>query len=77
MSDNPASATCKRSNIDDVRIEIQSEEVYERYMKYMTGCAGAFRTGYIDCNQFTLEKQKEKSRLCAGVRASGARHPAR
>ncbi|OBG92725.1 SAM-dependent methyltransferase [Mycobacterium sp. E3251] len=37
-------------------IEIQSEEVYERYLKYLTGCAGAFRTGYIDCNQFTLEK---------------------
>ncbi|MCV7312151.1 cyclopropane mycolic acid synthase family methyltransferase [Mycobacterium paraffinicum] len=37
-------------------VDIQSEEVYERYMKYLTGCAGAFRTGYIDCNQFTLEK---------------------
>jgi methoxy mycolic acid synthase MmaA3 len=37
-------------------IEIQSEEVYERYMKYLTGCAKAFRMGYIDCNQFTLEK---------------------
>jgi cyclopropane-fatty-acyl-phospholipid synthase len=37
-------------------ISIQSEEVYERYMKYLTGCAGAFRTGYIDCVQFTLEK---------------------
>ncbi len=37
-------------------IEIQSEEVYERYMKYLTGCADAFRKGYIDVNQFTLEK---------------------
>jgi Mycolic acid cyclopropane synthetase len=37
-------------------IEIQSEEVYERYMKYLTGCAEAFRIGYIDVNQFTLEK---------------------
>ena len=37
-------------------IEIQSEEVYERYMKYLTGCANAFRIGYIDVNQFTLEK---------------------
>jgi cyclopropane-fatty-acyl-phospholipid synthase len=37
-------------------IAIQSDEVYERYMKYLTGCAGAFRTGYIDVNQFTLEK---------------------
>jgi cyclopropane-fatty-acyl-phospholipid synthase len=37
-------------------IAIQSEEVYERYMKYLTGCADSFRTGYIDVNQFTLEK---------------------
>jgi cyclopropane-fatty-acyl-phospholipid synthase len=37
-------------------IEIQSEEVYERYMKYLTGCAGMFRIGYVDVNQFTLEK---------------------
>jgi cyclopropane-fatty-acyl-phospholipid synthase len=37
-------------------IEIQSEEVYERYMKYLTGCAKQFRIGYIDVNQFTLAK---------------------
>ena len=37
-------------------IELQSEEVYERYMKYLTGCADLFRTGYIDVNQFTLQK---------------------
>jgi cyclopropane-fatty-acyl-phospholipid synthase len=37
-------------------IEIQSEEVYERYMKYLTGCAKMFRIGYIDVNQFTLQK---------------------
>jgi len=40
----------------DEAIEIQSEEVYERYMKYLTGCANSFRVGYIDVNQFTLEK---------------------
>jgi cyclopropane-fatty-acyl-phospholipid synthase len=40
----------------DEAIAIQSEEVYERYMKYLTGCADSFRTGYIDVNQFTLEK---------------------
>ncbi|ETW25768.1 methoxy mycolic acid synthase MmaA3 [Mycobacterium gastri] len=40
----------------DEAIAIQSEEVYERYMKYLTGCAKAFRMGYIDCNQFTLAK---------------------
>ncbi|ORV14839.1 cyclopropane mycolic acid synthase family methyltransferase [Mycobacterium celatum] len=40
----------------DKAIEIQSEEVYERYMRYLTGCANAFRVGYIDVNQFTLAK---------------------
>jgi len=40
----------------DEAIEIQSEEVYERYMKFLTGCARGFRTGYIDCHQFTLAK---------------------
>jgi cyclopropane-fatty-acyl-phospholipid synthase len=40
----------------DEAIAIQSEAVYERYMKYLTGCARAFRMGYTDCNQFTLEK---------------------
>jgi cyclopropane-fatty-acyl-phospholipid synthase len=37
-------------------IELQSQEVFERYMKYLTGCAGLFRSGYIDVNQFTLQK---------------------
>lgn len=37
-------------------VEIQSEEVYQRYMRYLTGCADAFRNGYIDINQFTLGK---------------------
>jgi cyclopropane-fatty-acyl-phospholipid synthase len=37
-------------------IKIQSEEVYQRYMKYLTGCAKAFRSGHIDVNQFTLSK---------------------
>ena len=35
-------------------IALQSEEMYERYMKYLTGCAEMFRVGYIDVNQFTL-----------------------
>jgi cyclopropane-fatty-acyl-phospholipid synthase len=37
-------------------IEVQSEVVYERYMKYLTGCAELFHIGYIDVNQFTLQK---------------------
>ncbi len=37
-------------------IAIQSQEVYDRYMKYLTGCAKLFRKGYTDVDQFTLEK---------------------
>lgn len=37
-------------------IEIQSEEVYQRYMRYLTGCADLFRKGQIDVIQFTLDK---------------------
>jgi cyclopropane-fatty-acyl-phospholipid synthase len=40
----------------DEAIAIQSEEVYERYMKYLTGCAELFRDGYTDVCQFTCEK---------------------
>jgi len=40
----------------DEAIAIQSEEVYQRYVKYLTGCAKAFQIGYIDVNQFTLGK---------------------
>ena len=37
-------------------IAIQSEEVYDRYMHYLTGCAKGFHEGYIDVCQFTLVK---------------------
>ncbi|GFG73415.1 cyclopropane-fatty-acyl-phospholipid synthase [Mycobacterium botniense] len=40
----------------DEAIAITSEEVYERYMKYLTGCAELFRKGYTDVCQFTCEK---------------------
>jgi cyclopropane-fatty-acyl-phospholipid synthase len=40
----------------DEAIAVQSEKVYERYLKYLTGCADMFRKGYIDVNQFTLQK---------------------
>jgi cyclopropane-fatty-acyl-phospholipid synthase len=48
-------AAALESHKDDA-IAIQSEEVYERYMKYLTGCADLFRKGYIDVCQFTLDK---------------------
>ncbi|WP_110918682.1 cyclopropane mycolic acid synthase family methyltransferase [Mycolicibacterium rhodesiae] len=40
----------------DEAIAIQSEEVYDRYMKYLTGCADLFRNRYTDVCQFTLSK---------------------
>jgi cyclopropane-fatty-acyl-phospholipid synthase len=40
----------------DEAIQIQSEAVYDSYMKYLTGCAQMFRDGYIDVCQFTLQK---------------------
>jgi cyclopropane-fatty-acyl-phospholipid synthase len=41
----------------DEAIAIQSEEVFDRYMKYLTGCAELFRDGYTDLCQFTLDKR--------------------
>ena len=40
----------------DEAIAIQSQEVYDRYMRYLTGCAELFAEGYTDIAQFTLEK---------------------
>ena len=40
----------------DEAIAIQSEEVYERYMKFLRGTADGFRRRYVDIHQFTLEK---------------------
>ena len=38
----------------DQAVAIQSQEVYGRYMKYLTGWATLFRDGHTDVNQFTL-----------------------
>lgn len=48
-------ATALEANKDQA-IAIQSQTVYDRYMKYLTGCAKLFRQGYTDVDQFTLEK---------------------
>ena len=37
-------------------IQLTSEEVYDRYMKYLTGCADFFRRGITNVGQFTLSK---------------------
>jgi cyclopropane-fatty-acyl-phospholipid synthase len=43
------------SNKDEA-IAITSEQIYERFLKYLTGCADLFRLGYTDVVQFTCEK---------------------
>src|SRR6478752_703793 len=40
----------------DEAIALQSQEVYDRYMKYLVGCPPLFRSGLIDVGQFTLAK---------------------
>jgi cyclopropane-fatty-acyl-phospholipid synthase len=40
----------------DEAIAITSDEVYERFRRYLTGCADLFRGGYTDVCQFTCEK---------------------
>jgi len=37
-------------------IAAQSEEVYDRYAKYLNGCVRLFREGYTNLGQFTLQK---------------------
>lgn len=41
---------------EEEAVALQSREVYDRYMKYLTGCAELFRGGYTDICQFTLAK---------------------
>lgn len=40
----------------DEAIAMQSVEVYDRYMHYLTGCADFFRRGITNVGQFTLVK---------------------
>jgi cyclopropane-fatty-acyl-phospholipid synthase len=40
----------------DKAIAIQSEEIYERYMHYLTGCENFFRKGISNVGQFTCVK---------------------
>ncbi|MGU3433980.1 cyclopropane mycolic acid synthase family methyltransferase [Actinomycetes bacterium M1A6_2h] len=40
----------------DEALAIAGDEVYERYIKYLSGCAAQFRRGTIDVDQFTLAK---------------------
>ncbi|WP_405182101.1 cyclopropane mycolic acid synthase family methyltransferase [Nocardia sp. NBC_01377] len=38
----------------DEAVRMTSEQVYDRYMRYLTGCAARFRSGHLDVMQFTL-----------------------
>ena len=40
----------------DEAVAATSDEVYERYMKYLTGCADFFRRGISEVGQFTITK---------------------
>ena len=40
----------------DEAIASTSDEVYERYRRYLTGCADFFRRGITEVGQFTLTK---------------------
>jgi cyclopropane-fatty-acyl-phospholipid synthase len=40
----------------DEAVAIASQETFDTYMKYLTGCAELFRQGYVDVMQFTLVK---------------------
>jgi cyclopropane-fatty-acyl-phospholipid synthase len=40
----------------DRAIAVQSEVVYDRFMRYLTGCADFFRRGITEVAQFTLTK---------------------
>ena len=48
-------AATLEARYDEV-VALQSEEMYERYMKYLTGCSNLFHEGYTDLCQFTLSK---------------------
>ena len=40
----------------DKAIAVQSQEVYDRYMHYLTGCENFFRKGVCNVGQFTMVK---------------------
>jgi cyclopropane-fatty-acyl-phospholipid synthase len=49
---------CWAANLRSARaqaVAIASADVYDRYIRYLTGCADCFRRGLLDVCQFTLE----------------------
>ena len=43
----------------DAAVAITSDEVYERYMHYLTGCADFFRRGIAEVAQFAFDKRNQ------------------
>ena len=60
------SAALAQHHADAVRIA--SQQTYDTYMRYLTGCADLFRKGYIDVMQFTLARQAPTPRDRARMR---------
>jgi cyclopropane-fatty-acyl-phospholipid synthase len=42
----------------DEAVALQSQEIYDRYMHYLTGCAKLFKLRQADVNQFTFTKSR-------------------
>ena len=40
----------------DEAVRLRSQEVYDRFMEYLVGCANHFRSGHLDLFQFTLKR---------------------
>ena len=56
--------TCGRQICEanrDHAIAIQSEEVYDRFMRYLTGCANLFRKGISNVAQYHPDEVDEVS----------------
>ncbi|TSD99938.1 methyltransferase domain-containing protein [Skermania sp. ID1734] len=43
--------------------KITSEQTYQTYLKYLTGCAELFRKGYVDVMQFSIAKPEGPAAL--------------
>jgi hypothetical protein len=56
-------------------IELTSQEAYDNYMHYLTGCEKLFRTGHIDVMQFTPARTDEPQRAQYGRQPWKSEHP--
>lgn len=57
-------------------IAVQSQEVYDRYNKYLNGCVRLFRDGQTSVHQFTLRKPSDSCVKHAGQRKVSPRDDA-